>query len=268
MRKIPFCQAHPALDLIRFKAYNFFMENIAGKTALVVGGSGGIGAALCSKLADCGTDLIIHGSAESAKFDALAKRLSEKVRVEKIIQHFESGFEASFKKTRLNQTLIRADIICVCFGPFVQKELHRTTAEDWRIAAELNYVLPGMIISSALPAMMQKGWGRFLLMGGTRTDCIRAFKTNAAYAGAKTALATLARSTAVCYARYGITCNLIVPGFTRTEYISESEQKKLAEKMPLHKLVEPEDIAETAVFLLRQPMINGAMLNMDGGWEP
>ena len=43
MRKIPFCQAHPALDLIRFKAYNVFMENIAGKTALVVGGSGGIG---------------------------------------------------------------------------------------------------------------------------------------------------------------------------------------------------------------------------------
>ncbi len=257
-----------ALDVMAFKAYNFFMENIAGKTALVVGGSGGIGAAVCSKLADCGTDLIIHGSAESAKFDALAKRLSKKVRVEKIIQRFESGFEASFNKTRLNQTLVHADIVCVCFGPFIQKELHRTTAEDWQIAAGLNYVLPGIIISSALPAMMQKGWGRFLLMGGTRTDRIRSFKTNAAYAGAKTALATLARSTAVCYARYGITCNVILPGFTQTEYISESEQKKHAERMPLHKLVETENIAEAAIFLLRQPMINGAMLNVDGGWEP
>lgn len=38
--------------------------------------------------------------------------------------------------------------------------------------------------------------------------------------------------------------------------------------MPLHKLVETENIAEAAVFLLRQPMINGAMLNVDGGWEP
>ena len=97
---------------------------------------------------------------------------------------------------------------------------------------------------------------------------VGSFKTNAAYAGAKTALATLARSTAVCYARYGITCNVILPGFTQTEYISESEQKKHAEKMPLHKLVETENIAEAAVFLLRQPMINGAMLNVDGGWEP
>ena len=268
MRKIPFCQAYPALDVMAFKAYNFFMENIAGKTALVVGGSGGIGAAVCSKLADCGTDLIIHGSSESTKFDALAKRLSEKVRVEKIIQRFESGFETAFEKTRLNQMLVRADIVCVCFGPFVQKELHRTTAEDWRIAAELNYVLPGMIISSALPAMMKKGWGRFLLTGGTRTDRIRAFKTNAAYAGAKTALATLARSTAVYYAHCGITCNVILPGFTRTEYMSKAEQQRLLEKMPLHKLVEPEDLAEAAVFLLRQPMINGAMLNVDGAWEP
>ena len=257
-----------ALDDTAFKAYNFSMENIAGKTALVVGGSGGIGAAVCSKLADCEVNLIIHGSAESAKFDALAKRLSEKVRVEQIVRRFENGFEASFEKTELNQMLVRADIVCVCFGPFIQKELHRTTAEDWQIAARLNYVLPGMIISSALPAMVKKGWGRFLLTGGTRTDRIRAFKTNAAYAGAKTALATLVRSTAVCYAHCGITCNLILPGFTRTEYMPEAEQQRLAEKMPLHKLVEPEDIAEAAVFLLRQPMINGAMLNVDGAWEP
>ncbi|MGI5174437.1 SDR family oxidoreductase [Treponema sp. OMZ 840] len=244
------------------------MESIAGKTALIVGGSGGIGAAVALKLADAGCNMIVHGASESDKFNTLIDTAAEKVRVTKIVQRLKTDFPANFEQTKLYESALCADIICVCFGPFVQKDLHKTESEDWMRAASLNYVLPGVLVSAALPAMMQRRWGRFLLTGGTRTERVQAFRTNAAYAGAKTALASLIRSTAVFYAAYGITCNGIFPGFTQTEYVPPVEQKKLAQKMPQQRLVRVEEVAESAVFLLRQPMINGALLNIDGGWEP
>lgn len=243
------------------------MESIDGKTALIIGGSGGIGSCICTALAGCGVHLIIHGGSESTPFDVLAENLGQRVRVEKRIQYFESNFLADFNSTPLYKDAQKADIICVCFGPFVQKALEDTDSADWGRAA-LNYLLPGVIVSAALRPMIKRAWGRFLFFGGTRTDRINAFRTNAAYAGAKTALSSLVRSVALTYAAQGITCNAVLPGFTRTEYVSEAARKMLAAKMPQKKLVEPAEIADAAVFLLQNPMLNGVLLPVDGGWAP
>lgn len=243
------------------------MDSIDGKTALVIGGSGGIGSSVCEALAACGVHLIIHGGSESKRFDVLAEKLGQKVRVETRIQRFESGFLADFASMPLYKDAQKADIICVCFGPFVQKALEDTDSADWERAA-LNYLLPGVIVSAALRPMIKRSWGRFLFFGGTRTDRINAFRTNAAYAGAKTALSSLVRSVALTYAAQGITCNAVLPGFTCTEYVSENERKKRAAQMPQKRLLEPNEIADAAVFLLRNPMLNGVLLPVDGGWAP
>lgn len=244
------------------------MQDLSGKKALVVGGSGGIGAAICRKLARCDVSLIIHGGHDSLGFTALTSELKELVQVETLVQCLNMGFAKTFSQTALNSVLKDTDIICICFGPFLQKSLHEMNSEDWENMMELNFVLPGLILSSALPCMMEKGWGRILLMGGTRTDRVNAFVTNAAYGAAKTATASLVRSTAIAYAQYGITCNGIFPGFTKTEYLSEVQCEKLVQKMPQKRLILPEEIAETVVHILQQPMINGALVSMDGGWDP
>ncbi len=244
------------------------MESIAGKTALIVGGTGGIGAALSQKLAFCGVNLIVHGATDSSDFALLAEKLAERVRVKKIVQRLECGFGKAFGKTELGKALVCCDIVCVCFGPFIQKTLADTSNEDWQTVSELNYVLPGILVSRALPAMVERRWGRFLLMGGTRTERVNSFRTNAAYAGAKTALSSLVRSTATSYASFGITCNALFPGFTHTEYLASTALTELAAKMPQKRLVKPAEIAQTGVFLLRQPMINGALVSIDGGWQP
>lgn len=245
-----------------------YMQSLSGKKAFVIGGSGGIGVAICRQLAQCGCSLIVHGGHESSGFDSLVNELQTLTHTEAFVQYFEPDFGEHFFTTDFNNAVDTADIICVCFGPFLQKSLHCMSCEDWQKIVQLNCMLPGLVLSAALPQMIKKGWGRFLCMGGTRTERINAFSSNAGYAAAKTAVSSLIRSTALAYAQYGITCNGIFPGFTQTHYMDSHICAELAKKMPQKKLIQPEEIAETVVHVLQQPMINGALIAMDGGWDP
>lgn len=244
------------------------MKVLEGKKALVIGGSGGIGSAICRQLALDGADLIIHGSKQSDSFDILVSELSILTSVNTVIQKLTIGFSNNFLDSELNKVIKDADIVCVCYGPFLQKPIHEMEIAEWESIIELNFLLPSVIISSALQNMMKKKWGRILLFGGTRTDRVNAFVSNPAYGAAKTALASLVRSTALGYANYGITCNAVFPGFTQTEYMNEDLCSILQEKMPQKKLILPSEIAEVAVGMMKQKMVNGALVPIDGGWDP
>lgn len=240
-----------------------------GKSAVIVGGSGGIGAELSLALAQEGASLVIHGGHKSDKFDLLAAKI-EKLRGKKteiIIQNLLDSDFSSLERSELLQAARKCDILCVCYGPFVQKSLHETEVSDWKNAALFDYALPGLLVSAALPGMMAKKWGRILLFGGTGTSFREEFSTNAAYAGAKSGLNVLAASVAAFYAEYGVTCNLICPGFTETEYLSEMQKDGLRKKMPMKTMIKSSSVAETALFLLKNADINGATLRLDRGWS-
>jgi NAD(P)-dependent dehydrogenase (short-subunit alcohol dehydrogenase family) len=168
----------------------------------------------------------------------------------------------------ISERAARTDILCCVRGPFLQKCLEDTTAGEWDAVVGANLVFPGMLVSAALPHMMESGWGRIAFLGGTRTDIVRGFKTNAVYGAAKIGLSSLVCSVSEHYGRYGITCNAVCPGFVDTEYTGEQEKKVLAAKNPDGELISAEDVAESLLFLMKNPVYNGVVLKADKGWHP
>lgn len=240
-------------------------KSFFGRTALVVGGSGGIGREVSLRLAKECSRVVVHGGRESGRFRSLLASVGEDADAQGIVEDLSEGLPPD--GSPLLSAAAGCDVLCVCFGPFVRKPLHETTAGDWRTVALLDYALPGLLVSLALPRMVRNGFGRILLFGGTGTAHRAEFLTNAAYAGAKSALNVLVESCAAAYAKDGVTCNAVLPGFTLTEYTAPADAL-LSAKMPLGRQVSAATVADAALFLILRGDVNGALLRVDQGWSP
>jgi 3-hydroxybutyrate dehydrogenase len=235
-----------------FFGYSFTVEKqFAGKRAIVVGGTGGLGLAVSRRLQEAGAAVL-----------AIGRHHVDKMEI------FEINLDNPSSHDTLVEIVADVDILCVARGPFLQKSLCDMIPSEWDAIVSANLTFPGKLVSSSLPGMIAKQWGRILLFGGTRTDLIRGFRTNAAYAAAKTGLASLAKSVALEYAKDGITCNVICPGLSDTEYLNAETRASLARKNPDGTLIGAQTIADAALFLLSNPECNGVAFPVDKGWAP
>lgn len=240
------------LVLSRSLGYHAGMYSaLHGKKALVVGGTGGIGAAVSRLLIEEGARVTVIGRHPLAGADFLDYSLDNRDNCSIVCKQAEDS-----------------DILCVAWGPFLQKPIEETSGEEWESVVYANLTLPGALVSTALPRMIKNAWGRILLFGGTRTESVRCFRTNAAYGAAKTGISSLVKSVAGVHARSGVTCNALCPGFVATEYASEGLLAEIAAKNPDGVSMMPEDIAEIALAILKNPDINGVVLPVDKGWAP
>lgn len=214
------------------------------KNAVVIGGTSGIGFELAKILCKNECSVCVSG-----RHDPCEQGL------EFIPADFTGGHLDLDEFPPLREKLCKADILCVSYGPFVQNPLHLTTAQDWQTLALYDYALAGIAVSSVLPGMMERKFGRIVLFGGTRTESVRSYKTNAAYAGAKTAISVLVKSVSAEYRKYGVTCNAVLPGF-----VNGAKDKSDA--------VSALSVAQSAFFLIQNENLNGVLLNVDRGWQP
>jgi 3-oxoacyl-[acyl-carrier protein] reductase len=235
--------------------------SVHSKRALVIGGTGGVGREISRILAESGADLVIHGK-DGKRTEDLAVSLGARPFPFPI----EAGGVSSFLDAL--SPLLPLDILVVAFGPFLQRRIHETNAEEWTSMSVLCLALPGALVAACLPAMASTGYGRILLFGGNRTESIRGVPGMTAYAAAKTGLGVIAKSVARGYAGSGVSCTVVCPGLVDTEYLDEERRSAWAALMPSGRLQDPAELAEKALALALdgEMAFNGAIVTADSGF--
>lgn len=241
-------------------------STFTGKKALVVGGSGGIGRWLSKILAERGASVFFQGAHENK-----VARLVEEIKTaggnaEGYVYIIDSVAEfCGFLKGFWD-----FDIVVSAYGPFLQKSLATYSPQDWEHLVLHNLALPGALVSLYLPGMLQRKFGRFLFFGGTRTDTLLTYKTNAAYAAAKAGLNVLVKSLAAEGRDHNVASLLVCPGLVDSEYLDTAAREALCAKAPDGKLISAKTVAETALNLLdADPCVaSGAIISLDSGFSP
>lgn len=252
---------------------------LKGQTALVTGGSSGIGKAICIAMAQAGARVVInyHSGEEAARE---TQKEVEAAGVEAITVKADVGKEAEVKKM-FKTTLERfgsLDILVNNAGIQKDATLTEMSLEEWQKVLDTN--LTGSFLCAREAAKMFKEQGvvkdRSLAAGKilfiSSVHDIIPWAGRANYTAAKGGMMMLMKSLAQELAPDAIRVNSISPGAIKTainehEWSQEEGRKKMLEQIPYGRIGDPEDIARVAVWLVsdQADYVTGATLYVDGG---
>lgn len=231
----------------------------------ILGGSGGIGSALCHILAADEHELFIGGQ-DADKLGALATELEAGSHA---LDATQSGqIDAFF--TAANEEMGGLDGAVNCIGSILLKAAHQTTDAEWSQVLALNLTTAFETVRSASRLMM-KGEGGSVVLISTVAARI-GLANHEAIAAAKAGVQGLTLSAAATYARQNIRFNCVAPGLVDTPLAkgitsNEAFLKASTAMHPLNRIGTPEQVARMIAFLLQpeNDWITGQIIGLDGG---
>jgi 3-oxoacyl-[acyl-carrier protein] reductase len=241
------------------------MFDLSGKTALVTGATGGIGAAIAQALHAQGATVTLSGTREAMLKD-LAAALGERAH----IAVCDLGdAEAVVGLTATAEGLMGGLDILVNNAGLTRDNLAlRMKDDEWDTVLRVNLTAGFKLARAALRGMMKKRWGRIVsitsIVGTTGNP------GQANYAASKAGVTGMTKALAQEVASRGITVNCLAPGFIETpmtDALSDEQKKKLLDAVPVGRLGSPEDIAAGVVYLASEEAayITGQTLHINGG---
>ena len=240
------------------------------KTALILGGTGGIGKATCVQLARDGFNIAIHYNSNKSKASSIQDEI---IKLGKKAIIFQADISSEEKLNELVDYSIRKlgkiDVFVNCAATAIPPiKVFDLLWADFVHQIELNIKTNLLVIKRVLPGMITNKYGKIITIGTIYSD-----KPNinlAHYTTAKSALEGFTKSLALELAPKGIYVNMVSPSVISTELTADiPEKSKLitASQTPLRRLATPEDVAGSISFLAgdKSNFLSGENIRLNGG---
>ncbi|MEN2982830.1 MAG: 3-hydroxybutyrate dehydrogenase [Thermus sp.] len=248
------------------------MGNLAGKTALITGAGSGIGLAMARAFAREGARVLVHDVRDAS---GVAEELGG-VFLQADLADPEAVAALGKKAAELG-----AEILVNNAGFQHIDPVEAFPLEVWQRMLQVMLTAPFQLIRALLPGMKARGWGRILNIASVHGLVASPYKS--AYIAAKHGLLGLTKTVALEAGPFGVTVNAIAPAYVRTPLVENQVQdqartlglppEEVAAKVflaqaAIPRLIEPEEVAELALFLASEKAsaITGAVFPIDLGW--
>lgn len=245
--------------------------DLAGKTAVVVGGTSGIGLAMAIGLAEAGAD-VVASSRRAEQVDEAAAAI-EATGVRTLRQTSDVANRASLEAlcAATLEAFGKVDILINCAGKIKRAPTVDFPEDEWQSIMDTN--VTGTLRACQIfgRPMLDRGYGRIINIASLNTFV--ALKEVAAYAASKAAVASLTRSLAVEWSKHGVLVNAIAPGVFRTALNAElldstPRGKELLMRTPMGRFGKTEEVVGAAIYLASDgaSYVTGQTLVVDGGF--
>jgi len=241
------------------------MFSLNGKTALVTGASGGIGAAIARTLAVAGASVAISGT-NIEKLNALKNELGENTVI--VPADLSNAEAVGALIDTAEKELGQLDILVNNAGLTRDTLAIRMKDEDWDVVLNVNLRAAFILARAALKGMMKRRTGRIISISSIVGTTGNPGQAN--YAASKAGLVGMSKALAAEVASRGVTVNCVAPGFiatNMTDALNDEQKNTINTKIPAGRMGTPDDIAAAVLFLASEESayITGQTIHVNGG---
>jgi NAD(P)-dependent dehydrogenase (short-subunit alcohol dehydrogenase family) len=242
--------------------------DLKGKVALVTGCSGTIGRAVALLLAEHGVHIVVHYGTREKEARAIAKEIEARDAKAVVICANVGVFEEVQGMIRMVlHSLGPIDILVNCASGHRSGKVYKLPIEDWDLVVKSALYGTFYCCRTVLPSMLERGWGRIVNISSLAGEY--GYPGDSAYASAKAGLVAFTKSLAREVAGYGITANIVTPGFIpseTTKTLTERNIEKIRAAIPMGRFGKPEEVADVVMFLIAKgDYVTGSIYHVDGG---
>ena len=241
---------------------------MTSRVALVTGGTGGIGTAICKKLADMGHKVATNYRNEEKARAWQAQMKADGYDIALVKGDVTSPDEAQAMVKEVERTLGPVEILINNAGITRDGTFHKMSADQWGDVINTNLNSVFNVTRPVIDGMRERKWGRIIQISSI--NGLKGQYGQANYAAAKAGMHGFTISLARENAKLGITVNTVSPGYVATDMVMavpEEVRAKIAADIPTGRLGKPEEIAYAVAFLVDEQAswITGSNLDINGG---
>lgn len=246
--------------------------SLRGRTALVTGGSSGIGYAMAEAIACAGARTVLLARREGPLREAARRIAAKGAEAYAVSADITDRAQVARAAEEAVGLVGEIDILVNCAANMYRPPLAELTTDQWDELFAANLDAPFLLGQRFGPRMAERGWGRIINVGSQQS--ISAFGNSGGYGAAKAGVAGLTRSQAEAWSARGVCVNTIIPGFVLTPLTAETakDADRVAALAGQHMVARngvPEDFQGAAVFLASEAarFVTGQMMFVDGGFS-